>query len=385
VNLDGFALPVKKLKGTDPVETLDLSGKYLGVASAVVIASLISVNGVLTALNLSSNSLKDEGVNAVCEAIQSNKETKLASLNFSYNGIGPVGANAVAAMVAVTGSLTECNVRGNNLDSESAKKLAMIGTKKGIMLFGIKRDQKEANFAGQHLGPADAILISSDLVTGALAVTNLMRNELDGESAKMLSEVAKQKGISLCGIQRDQTTADFSRQGLKPPDAILLASDLSQAVVTGGLTTIDLSDNQLCGIWTDYDDKNYTAEGITAIADALRVNGGLTSFNLSGNNLTHYGRDMAGITELATALGLNVRLTALDLSLNYLKDEGVSAVCEAIQSNKETKLALLNFEHNGIGPVGANAVAAMVAVRRRADQFIVAYAVPAPPVYRNGR
>ena len=46
--MDGFALPVKKLKGTDPVETLDLSGKYLGVASAVVIASLISVNGSLT-------------------------------------------------------------------------------------------------------------------------------------------------------------------------------------------------------------------------------------------------------------------------------------------------------------------------------------------------
>ena len=55
---------------------------------------------------MSSNELKDEGVSAVCEAIQSNKETKLTSLNFGYSGIGPVGANAVAAMVVVTGSLT---------------------------------------------------------------------------------------------------------------------------------------------------------------------------------------------------------------------------------------------------------------------------------------
>jgi len=31
-------------------------------------------------------------------------------------------------------------------------------------------------------------------------VTNLLRNRLDAESAKMLAEVAKQKGISLCGI-----------------------------------------------------------------------------------------------------------------------------------------------------------------------------------------
>ena len=56
---------------------------------------------------MSSNDLKDEGIRAVCKAIQSNKETKLASLNFSDNDIGPVGANAVVAMVAVTGALTE--------------------------------------------------------------------------------------------------------------------------------------------------------------------------------------------------------------------------------------------------------------------------------------
>ena len=49
VNLDGYAaLPIKKLKGTEPVESLDLSGKKLGVASAIVIASLISVNSSLT-------------------------------------------------------------------------------------------------------------------------------------------------------------------------------------------------------------------------------------------------------------------------------------------------------------------------------------------------
>jgi len=72
-------------------------------------------------------------------------------------------------------------------------------------------------------------------VNGALTVTNLLGNKLDAESAKMLAE----KGISLCGIRRDQTTADFSFKGLKPPDAILLASDLSQAVVTGALTKLE--------------------------------------------------------------------------------------------------------------------------------------------------
>ena len=78
-------------------------------------------------------------------------------------------------------------------------------------------------------------------------MANLLGNRLDAESAKMLAEVAKQKGISLCGIQRDQTTADFSRQDLEPPDAILLASDLSQAIVTGMLTGIDVRYNNIAG------------------------------------------------------------------------------------------------------------------------------------------
>ena len=61
ITLDGEALPVKKLKGTEPVETLDLSGQGLGVLSAIVIAKLIEFNAVLNKLVLSLNNIKDEG------------------------------------------------------------------------------------------------------------------------------------------------------------------------------------------------------------------------------------------------------------------------------------------------------------------------------------
>ena len=46
----GFPLPVKQLKGTEPVEALDFSSKGLGVASGIVIASLIEGNAVLTTI-----------------------------------------------------------------------------------------------------------------------------------------------------------------------------------------------------------------------------------------------------------------------------------------------------------------------------------------------
>ena len=186
---------------------------------------------------------------------------------------------------------------------------------------------------------------------------------------------------------------------------------------------MNLSNNRLCGVWVEYDGTrkgNYITEGINAIADALRVHGALTSVELRGNqlgdngwgaifaaicgskdskitsldassenigsvgghavaamvavtgaltsidlsknNLTDYGENMTGVKELAAALGVNSGLMALDLSFNDLKDEGVSAVCEAILSNKETKLASLSMVETRIGPVGAKSVAAMVAV-----------------------
>ena len=244
VNLDGYALPIKKLKGTEPVESLHLSGKKLGVASTIVIASLISVNGSLTALDLSVNELKDEGVSAVCEAIQSNKETKLTSLNFGYNGIGPVGANAVAAMVAVTGLLTSIKLRGNKLGGEGwgAIFAAICGNKDSKII--------SMDASSEDIGPAGVKLIAEALrtsVTGVLTSIDLSSNQL-------------------CGL-------NWEGRGIYTTVGMTAIADALR--VNGLLTSLDLSNNKLCGM-ANYGGGTYTAEGITVIADALRVNGSLT-------------------------------------------------------------------------------------------------------------
>ena len=74
--------------------------------------SLLFVSGVLTDLDLEKSFLKEEGVVAICEALQSNKETKLASLNLARNFAGLPGAKSVAAMLAVTGSITQAFLSG---------------------------------------------------------------------------------------------------------------------------------------------------------------------------------------------------------------------------------------------------------------------------------
>jgi len=220
-------------------------------------------------------------------------------------------------------------------------------------------------------------------------------------AAKTLVEAVKDKDISLCGIKSDQTTADFRKRNLKPADAILLASDLSKAGVTGSsITSLDLALNRLCGVWDDFDGQGlkgtFTAEGILALSDALKGNASLTVTNVLRNGLDaesakmlaevakQKGISLCGIQrdqttanfsgddlKLANAILLasdlsqavvSTSLTEIDLHQNGLKDEGVIAICEAVQSNKETKLASLTVSQNDIRPAGAASVAAMVAV-----------------------
>jgi hypothetical protein len=181
-------------------------------------------------------------------------------------------------MVAVTGGLTKISISKNKLGEEGTKAICEAieqnTTLKELDISGGFKDSKimSLDAASENIGPAGFKLIAEALrtsVTGALTVTNLLGNELDAESAKMLAEVAKQKGISLCGIRRDQTTADFCNKYLEPPDAILLASDLSQAVVTGGLTRVDVHVRH----------NNFAGDGASQLAAAVLGNLKIEMFN----------------------------------------------------------------------------------------------------------
>ena len=81
--------------------------------------------------------------------------------------LSPGQARMLALALRDNTSLTECNVRGNKLDNESATALTKISAPKGIMLFGIKHGQQKVSFYDQGFGPVDAILIANDLLVSA--------------------------------------------------------------------------------------------------------------------------------------------------------------------------------------------------------------------------
>ena len=75
------------------------------------------------------------------------------------------------------------------------------------------------------------------------------------------------------------------------------------------------------------------AEGAKAIADALRVNGSLTSLDLMVNDI-----GAEGAKALADALRVNGSLTKLDVKYNKLDGEAEALLCDAVKDKSGFEL-----------------------------------------------
>ena len=115
-------------------------------------------------------------------------------------------------------------------------------------------------------------------VNGGLTKLSLADNELGEEGTKAICKALEQnttlKELDISGDWAHSNTGGSA--GAKHVAKMLR--------VNGGLTSLNLSSNQLCGL-DDLGRGTYTAVGITAIADALRVNGVLTNLRLLGNKI----------------------------------------------------------------------------------------------------
>jgi hypothetical protein len=100
---------------------------------------------------------------------------------------------------------------------------------------------------------------------GRLSNLDLSGNTIGAEVARLLADALSDNG--------SLTSLDMLGNEMGPEGAKALAPAIA---ANGSLTTLNLAENQLCGLdpWTG--EGTYTGEGITAIADALRVNGSTT-------------------------------------------------------------------------------------------------------------
>lgn len=437
---------------------LNLHQNAVGPRGALKIADALRINGSLTSLNLRTNGVGTPGAMAIADALLVNGS--LTSLDIGFNEIGNEGAETLGESLRVNGSLKFLNLVENFIGDEGAKAIGESLPFNGSLT--------SLDLEGNKVGATGAKAIAEGLRgKSSLTRCKLWRNTMDADAARSLVNMVKDKNISLCGITSGDTTVDFRFKSLKGPDAILLASDLSKpafsgsltslnvtnndlgdegwcaifdalrenpknkikkwylfnqginptiamslakyAAVSGSLTSLDLSCNEVCGLRTESFERQerehrvikgtYTVKGINAIAGALRDNDQLTLVSLLGNKcdddtvsmLLTLKKEMpklislcgleadqtevlfpyVGLTAqdaklLAPEIAVNGSLTSLDFRGNELcglnqrgkgtyTAEGIKAIADALGGSKS--LTSLNLAKNRIGAKGATAIA----------------------------
>ena len=204
--------------GDGEPNALRLDGRSLGAIEGRALATVLrgvqkSANETLTCLSLSQNRLMDEGAIAVATAVRecAPLAAHLQTLLLEHNLIGSAAGDALRELAEETACLTKLGLAGNGqMGIEAARAIATVASSRRE-----QSDGREALFLTTHI----TTLLHSVGGDGSQCGGNTRRNGLAGV-------------------------------GLLPSDGILLATDLISSFGSsgGGLTTLDLSGNCLCGI-----------------------------------------------------------------------------------------------------------------------------------------
>ena len=364
----------------------------------------IGPDGTKAVVNLCSVLKKTAGEQIVPKGAKAVEKTAkyLAELDLSGNQIGPKGAEAVENMVAVVASVTSIDVGRNNLNE--AASLQLIAAMKGRRMMSI-------GMAGCKLG-VDGAKAIAELVSAtppSVRSVTLLANQFDDATVAMLLQLKKENPtlMTLCGLQPNQTEADFSGWDLTVQDAKLLAPEI---VVHASLTSLSLHDTPLddevvsilCQALhnshvqeLDLSDTDISTVGLNAVADRIAVVSSIISVNVLSNKLDVERADLllkvkdekpnlrtlCGLTHNETKIELRYKrlgpgdakllapellvmasLTKILVDGNELGDAGTTILCNALRESTVTKVQELGLTNNQIGPEGARAVAAMAAV-----------------------
>ena len=240
---------------------IDLSRCYVTPVDCIAIAYFAKHLGKPTMLNLSANSMTDQGVPHLCDALK-HVNCKLTQVDLSGNSITNQGVSHLCdALKHVNCKLTQLNLTFNFI------------TDQGV----------------SHL--CDAL----KHVNCKLTQLNLSRNSIKDQDVSHLCDALKHVNCKL--TQLNLSDNNITDQGV---------SHLCDAVkhVNCKLTQLNLRDN------------NIADQGVSHLCDALKhVNCKLTQLNLRYNNITDQG-----VSHLCDALKhVNCKLTQLNLSDNNIQ------------------------------------------------------------------
>ena len=303
------------------------------IANVTMITEAIQHNGKIQKLDMSNNSIADDGtkiisdiliINVSLQEINPSDSLKiyvpLQDLNLKSNIITSVGAKKIAEAIQVTKTLQKLNLSNNKISDDGAVAIS-DSLKVNLSLRELDLQQNSITSEGAK-GIAEAIK-----VTTTLQKLYLSNNEISDDGAAAIGDSLKvNKSMEELSLQTNKIT----NKGAK---------GISKAIKeTTTLKILDLSDN-------DIED-----DGTVAIIDSLKVNKSIEKLRLKKN----YIQDKHAI-RISKVIKVTKTLKKLDLSSNIITDDGIAAISDNVKVNET--LEELNLSTNVIGDVGGKKIA----------------------------
>eukprot|EP00964_Phaeocystis_antarctica_P119624 scaffold83337_cov64-Phaeocystis_antarctica.AAC.5 len=197
------------------------------------------------------------------------------------------------------------------------------------------------------LGPEGGAVLAEGLKgNSTLQVLNVRYNTITGDTADRLATVVLEHAImtDFCGIpltslrENSITELNLEYAGVGVPGAIVISKLMPSAAA---LTSLNLDNNALCGLYYDDDDDEddlkgtYTAEGITALCDGLKGSA-ITSLRCAVTPRVF--AFMSAPIDTPTLSPFPILPLAHSLGGNEIGAEGASALAAILNETKITNL-----------------------------------------------
>ncbi|KAM5248493.1 NACHT, LRR and PYD domains-containing protein 14 [Ctenodactylus gundi] len=263
----------------------------------------------LVFLNLSTNSLLDDGVKLLCEALRHPK-CHLERLSLESCGLTAVGCEDLSLALISNKRLTHLCLADNNLGDS------------GIKLLSDALRHPQCNLQSLvlrycHFSPRSGEYLSASLLHNkSLTHLDLSSNRLQDDGVKLLCNVFWKSGCNL---------RDMELMGCVLTSACCL--DLVSIILNSPtLLSLDLGDNDL------------RDEGVKILCEALRH----PNCNIQKLGLDYCGLTSVSCKDLSSVLLSNERLIKMNLTQNNLGREGLRSLCEVLRF-QECKLQVLGL------------------------------------------
>jgi len=303
------------------LRTVMLEDNLLSFDCVTEIVKALASNrlGALQALCIRWNPIKAEGAAAIATALRTN--TTLRSLDLVSSEVGTFGAMALGHSLKHNQYLTALDLDSNAIGPCGVQALpAALSQNQSLLTLRLNRN---------GLGPTGAEHVAELLrVNGSVTALHVCGNSFKEGGASALAAALPLN----CAL----TALHLADNDIADDGAAALAHGISASAALG---TLALARNKI------------GPGGATALASALREGGLRELLDLNYNRVGHDGA-------AAIAAGLSARtsrLGALQLRSNGLGDEGVEALCLAVEKGRVLKLDLNN---NGVKEEGARRLVA---------------------------